>query len=77
MDQVRRVQDMASDKVVWILSSRMHLGAHLGNVFCRTHFLQGLLTRYPISKSYLYLNGFLLIRADFLSQDPASHKTNY
>ena len=33
MGQVRRVQDMASDKVVWILSSRMHLGAHFGKVF--------------------------------------------
>ena len=33
MDQVLRVQEMASDKVVWILSSRMHLGAHLGKVF--------------------------------------------
>ena len=33
MHQERRVQDTASDKVVWILSNRMHLGAHLGRVF--------------------------------------------
>ena len=61
LDQVRRVQDMASDKVVWILSNRPHLGAHLGKVFFRTHFLQGLFTRYPISKSYLYLKIFFVI----------------
>jgi len=82
IDQVRRVQDIASDKVEWILSSRLHLGAHLGNVFFRIHFLQGLLTRYPISKSYLYLKFFLVIflpctreKIESLSHDFQSHKS--
>jgi len=62
IDQVRRVQDTASDKIVWILSRRLQLSAHLGKVFFRTHFLQGLFTRYPISKSYLNLKFFFIIR---------------
>ena len=59
---LRRVQDTASDKIVWILSRRLQLSAHLGKIFFRTHFLQGLFTRYPISKSYLNLKFFLAIR---------------
>ena len=58
---MRLVQDTASDKVVWILSRSVHLGAHFGKAFLRTHLLQGLLIRYPISKSYLYLKFFFVI----------------
>jgi len=72
---LRRVQDTASDKIVWILSRRLQLSAHLGKIFFRTHFLQGLFTRYPISKSYLNLKIFLAIRL-FVLFSPQKEDTN-
>jgi hypothetical protein len=47
----RCVQDILEDNSEWIPSRVLHWSRHLGNTGLVRHDLQGLSTKYPISKS--------------------------
>lgn len=76
-----RVQETVSARAAWILSRISHSSIHLGKVFRSriSQSRQGLLTRYPISKSNRCLNRYglpscFINRFSFRSEPDRKHR---